>query len=198
MNSTPDQPAPAPDPQGPPSGAEPAPPLPPAPGPASPPPGAYPPPPGSFPPPAGGPGSATAPPQPPSGYPPQQPPSGYQPAYGQPPAYGYVRPTPPPRLFGWPFGAWIGIGLGLGILIPVAVFFLANAVEQAVNGYSTGAAITYALIAFAVVAIAGIVCMFWAQTRGLGTGLLISIAAAPIVIFGVCVAIISGFGAGGL
>ena len=197
MNSTPDQPGPAPDPQGPPSGAEPAPPSPAQAGPASPPPGAFPPPPpGAFPPP--GPASAAPPHQTPSGYPPQQPPSGYPPAYGQPPAYGYVRPTPPPRLFGWPFGAWIGIGLGLGILIPVAVFFLANAVEQAVTGYSTGAAITYALIAFAVVAVAGIVCMFWAQTRGLGTGLLISIAAAPIVIFGVCVAIISGFGASGL
>ena len=149
-------------------------------------------------------------PQPPLGQPepapPVQPygqPEPLPPTYGPPMPQGYPQAAPygayapPPRvrrLWGWPFGAWIAVGIGLGILLPVALFFAANAIDSAVHGYSTGSALGYALFAYVAVAVGGILRMVWSQTRGLGAGLLISVAAAPIVVFGVCVAMMSAGG----
>jgi len=174
VNSTPEQPAPGPEDERP--AVPPVPPVPPTP---------------PLPPAAQGAQAAPG-----YGQPPQAPQPAAPPAYAQQPAPpGWApAPAPAPRLWGWSFGAWVAVGIALGIVLPVALFFVANAIDAALNDYSSGIALGYALIAMVVVAVAGIVCMFFARTRGLGTGLLISVAATPIIVFGVCVAVLTAGG----
>ncbi|MEL5992562.1 hypothetical protein [Microbacterium phosphatis] len=181
MNSTPDQPAPGPGPEDERPAVPPVPPVPPMP---------------PLPPaPAQGAQAAPGYGQQPYAQQPAPPAYAQQPYAQQPPPPGWApTPAPAPRLWGWSFGAWVAVGIALGIVLPVALFFVANAIDAALNDYSSGIALGYALIAMVVVAVAGIVCMFFARTRGLGTGLLISVAATPIIVFGVCVAVLTAGG----
>lgn len=96
---------------------------------------------------------------------------------------------------GWPFGVWVIVGLGLGLLLPVAALF--GTVWLRTDRPDLFAALDplgAGLAAFAAVALAGIVCMISSRARGLGTGLLISVAATPLVLLGVCVALVKGAG----
>ncbi|MER7796595.1 DUF2510 domain-containing protein [Microbacterium sp. NPDC096154] len=117
--------------------------------------------------------------------PPQTPPWQAEPGQPYPPPV-YAPRESVPQLGGLRFGAWIWIGLAIGVLLPLAVFF---------SGFSGGFdSFSAALLVLGAVLVAGIVLMFFPRLRGLGTGLLISVAATPIVTFGVCVVMLSASG----
>ena len=96
---------------------------------------------------------------------------------------------------GWAFGGWVVVGLGLGVLLPVATLFGTAWLRAERAGLVSALdPLGAGLAVFAAVALAGILCMFSSRARGLGTGLLISVAATPLVLLGVCVALVKGGG----
>lgn len=145
--------------------------------PSSYPPGPYPP--GPFPP-----GS-----QPPGNYPPTPYPQGPYPPPGYPhagqsgysPHPGYV-PQQTSKAFSFP--VQLGIGTGIGALISgllVIVLFTSA-------GAGPGPTVILSLIAVA----AGVACLFVPKIRGYGTGALIVIFAAWLVLIGPCLALFYG------
>ncbi|MGV9769962.1 hypothetical protein ACWDR7_10910 [Microbacterium sp. NPDC003461] len=132
---------------------------------------------------AGQPPYGPPPGQQPYGPPPGQPPYG-QPPYGSPVPYGHpVPPEAPRQLGGVSFGWGVTIGLIGAIVLQIVVMTL---------GFTVGSASGLQAPVYALLILGGILMVCFARTRSFGIGALISIAAAPIIFFGVCVVVLSG------
>lgn len=102
-----------------------------------------------------------------------------QPGYQQAPP-----PDAPRQLGGLSFGRWVLIGVLGGLVLSIGWFFIG--INLSIYGI-----FEYSWIAWMLILVAGIVLLFWQKTRGLATGLLISVAGTPVVLFGVCLVMIS-------
>ncbi|OCG74625.1 hypothetical protein [Microbacterium sediminis] len=120
-------------------------------------------------------------------------PQGAMPPYGPPGAapgqpyagpypYAYPAPAAPPRQVG---GLAFGWGVLIGLLGAVLVQVAAITILMTPSGF-------FGLLLIALLFVAGIVLVCLRATRSLGVGVLISVAAMPIVIFGTCVVVLSG------
>jgi hypothetical protein len=88
------------------------------------------------------------------------------------------------RIGGWP----LVIGLLAGTAISVGGFLLT------LNLLFAGSAIPWPIVPWLIVLLAGIGLMFWKPARSYAVGALISLAAAPIVLLGVSVVMLTGYG----
>ncbi|KQZ06588.1 hypothetical protein ASD19_12715 [Microbacterium sp. Root53] len=114
-------------------------------------------------------------------------PQSYAPGYAPPGApYGYAPPPEPRGLFGLSFGWGVLAGFGAGVVLEVvAVLVWLSGGEQ--WRFFVGSGL------LAVIALGGIGLLVWRPGRAIGTGMLCSIAIAPIVLFGVCVAVMGNY-----
>lgn len=98
--------------------------------------------------------------------------------------YGHpVPPEAPRQLGGVSFGWGVTIGL-IGSVVPQIVVMTL--------GFTVGSASGLQAPVYALLILGGILMVCFARTRSFGIGALISIAAAPIIFFGVCVVVLSG------
>lgn len=88
------------------------------------------------------------------------------------------------KIGGWP----LVIGIVAGTAISVGGFLLT------LNLVFAGSAFPWPILPWFLVLLAGIGLMFWKPARSYAVGALISLAAAPIVLLGVCVVILASYG----
>lgn len=119
--------------------------------------------------------------------PPEHPPAAPQPGPPPPVPPSPQPPPPEPRgLFGLSFGWGVLAGFGAGVVLEVvAVLVWLSGGEQ--WRFFVGSGL------LAVIALGGIGLLVWRPGRAIGTGMLCSIAIAPIVLFGVCVAVMGNY-----
>lgn len=125
------------------------------------------------------------------------PPPGSEPPQGPPipPQYAHYTPPmwtdqPPQPRRGLGFGAWLGIGIAIGLGAQIIALVLMFATVDLVQPLG----LLGLLWPFILVAVIAGVLMFFPKTRGAATGILIMCAAAWLLVIGPCIALLGGLG----